>query len=335
MGRGQQLVMEVVYFHRKPRPDYNFSVENLFQQIREALPKSLTWRVVEMKYFSQGFFPRLFISIQAAFNQGDVNHITGDVNFIAIFLRKRHTVLTFLDIGLMNHPNWLARTLLRWFWIVLPVRRSAVITTISEATKLELLKYVRADPSKIKVVYVPISPRFIYVPKVFNKERPRILQMGTLHNKNVNRLVQALHGIPCTLDIVGEIKPDLQNELDNAGIHYIASKNISNEEVVLKYQSADIISFVSSYEGFGMPIVEANAVGRVVVTSNLLSMPEVAGNAAHLVDPFNVDSIRYGILKVIEDDAYREKLIANGFVNRKRFDVHEIARQYTMIYESL
>ena len=59
--------------------------------------------------------------------------------------------------------------------------------------------------------------------------------------------------------------------------------------------NTDILSFVSTYEGFGMPIVEANAIGRVVVTSNVLSMPEVAGNAAHLVDPFDVNSIREGI----------------------------------------
>ena len=202
--------MEVIFFHRKPRPNYNFSVENLFQQIREALPESLTWKVVEMKYFSQGFFPRLYITMQAAFNQGEVNHITGDVNFIAIFLSKRRTVLTFLDVGLLNHPNRFARIMLRWFWNVLPVRRSAVVTTISHATKLELLKYVKTDPSKIKVIYVPISPRFTFVPKVFNKEQPRILQMGTLHNKNVNRLVQALSGIRCTLDIVGEIEPWLK-----------------------------------------------------------------------------------------------------------------------------
>jgi glycosyltransferase involved in cell wall biosynthesis len=84
-----------------------------------------------------------------------------------------------------------------------------------------------------------------------------------------------------------------------------------------------------------MPIVEANAVGRVVVTSNLLSMPEVAGGAAHLVDPFDVSSIRSGILKVIEDDSYREALITKGFANRKRFDTRQIAQEYAEIYRLL
>jgi glycosyltransferase involved in cell wall biosynthesis len=173
------------------------------------------------------------------------------------------------------------------------------------------------------------------VPKTFNKQEPVILQIGTKPNKNVTRLVQALKGISCRLEIVGEVSESLRSELEACQVRYNDSKNLTNEQVLEKYQSCDILSFVSTYEGFGMPIVEANATGRVVVTSNILSMPEVAGDAAHLVDPFDVSSIRAGILKVIEDDHYREKLIANGFKNRQRFDVNEIAQQFTSVYHLL
>jgi glycosyltransferase involved in cell wall biosynthesis len=327
--------MKVVFFHRKPRPDFNFSVEILFAQIRKALPREVVWEVKELRYFSNGFFKRLYIALEAALNQRDVNHITGDINFIALFLRKHRTVLTVLDLGVMNHPSPLIRKVLQLFWVVLPVNRSAVITTISEATKRELLKYVKTDPDRIKVVYVPISDAFVASPKQFNKVEPTILQIGTKPNKNVHRLVKALTGIKCRLEIIGDVDETLERELKQANISYKASKNISSEEVLEKYKAADILSFVSTYEGFGMPIVEANAIGRVVVTSNILSMPEVAGNAAHLVDPYNITSIREGILKVIEDDAYRENLIANGYINRKRFDVVEIAGKYTEIYRQL
>ena len=78
--------MKVVFFHRKPRPNLNFSVENLYRQIRARLPEEVHWQVKELRYFSNGFFRRLAISLEAAFNQGDVNHVTGDINFIAIFL---------------------------------------------------------------------------------------------------------------------------------------------------------------------------------------------------------------------------------------------------------
>jgi glycosyltransferase involved in cell wall biosynthesis len=327
--------MKVVFFHRKPRPNVNFSVESLFEQIRKALPKEVQWEVKVLKYFSDGFFKRLYISFEAAFSQKGINHVTGDVNFIAIFLKKKRTVLTMLDVGLMKNPNPVARKVLQLFWIILPVKRSAIITTISQSTKDELLKYVSTDPNRIKVVYVPISKDFQHRPKQFNKTKPTILQIGTKPNKNVNRLAQALQGIPCKLEIIGVVNDALRIELEKAGVEYVSSQNLTNRQVIEKYEQADVISFVSTYEGFGMPIVEANAVGRVVVTSNILSMPEVAGDAAHLVDPFDVKSIRSGLLKVINDDQYRNTLIENGFTNQNRFDVDTIAKQFTDIYRAL
>ncbi|MFM7851415.1 MAG: glycosyltransferase, partial [Flammeovirgaceae bacterium] len=111
-------------------------------------------------------------------------------------------------------------------------------------------------------------------------------------NKNVQRLVRALKGISCVLDIVGEIDEELNNMLIENRVEFQQAQSLTESQILKKYESADIVSFVSTYEGFGMPIVEANTVGRVVVTSNILSMPEVAGNAARLVDPFDVGSIR-------------------------------------------
>jgi glycosyltransferase involved in cell wall biosynthesis len=326
--------MKVVFFYRK-RLKGNFSIENLFKQICDAFPDEVRWEKLELSFYSRGFLKRLLIGLEAMVNQKGINHVTGDINFISIFLRKKKTVLTIHDVGYMQHNNPVARFLLLWFWIKLPVKRSAVVTTVSEATKKELMKYVIVNPQKIKVVNVPVSPVFLHVPKVFNKSEPTILQVGTKENKNLLRLIGAIKGICCRLEIVGTIPHPIEIELRNNGINYSNSVDLSNEEIFIKYCSSDIVSFVSTYEGFGIPIIEGNAVGRVVVTSNILSMPEVAGNAAHLVDPFNVESIRKGILKVIDDDEYREKLIANGFINMKRFKVEAIAKEYQNIYESM
>ena len=84
-----------------------------------------------------------------------------------------------------------------------------------------------------------------------------------------------------------------------------------------------------------MPILEANAVGRPVVTSNISSMPEVAGNAACLVDPYDVSKIRDGIFRVIQDGTFRNTLINNGIKNVSRFDPLVIARQYFNLYKSI
>jgi glycosyltransferase involved in cell wall biosynthesis len=84
-----------------------------------------------------------------------------------------------------------------------------------------------------------------------------------------------------------------------------------------------------------MPIVEANATGRVVVTSNVASMPEIGANAAEFVDPFDVDSIKKGFLRVINDDLRRELLIKNGFENVKRFGQTKIANEYYDLYRTM
>lgn len=92
--------------------------------------------------------------------------------------------------------------------------------------------------------------------------------------------------------------------LDKYHINYRWEVNLKNEQVVQKYINCDMLLFVSTLEGFGLPIVEANAIERPVITSNFSSMPEIAGEAAHLVDPFDANSIRSGVIRIIEDDRY-------------------------------
>lgn len=326
--------MKVVLFYRK-RLKGNFSIENLFKQLCENFPEEIYWKKKEVSFKSTGFINRLLIGFEVMLNQGEINHITGDINFAAIFLRKSKTILTIHDIGFMSHSNPIARFILLWFWIKIPLLRSSYITTVSEATKKELLKYVSIDPLKIVVIHNPVSKLFKPLPKLFNTERPVILQVGTKHNKNIHRLIQAIEGISCHLKIVGALDKSILDELTARQVDFTSVTELSDNEIVAVYDQCDIVSFVSTYEGFGIPILEANTVGRVVVSSNLFSMPEVAGNAAHLVDPYSVTSIREGILKVRDEAGYRNNLIENGFANKERFKVEDIAMQYVEIYKTL
>lgn len=327
--------MKVIYFHRAKIPGVH-SIEDVFDQVRKAMHDSVVSSVKVLSYPSSGFLKRAYISLEAYFSQGKINHITGDIHFIALFLSKRRTVLTIHDIGFMNHPNPYARFLLKWFWIILPVQRSTAITVVSQATKEALQRYFKEDNRlKIHVIHNPISADFIKSERKFNDKEPVILQIGTKHNKNLSRLIEAISKIKCKLEVVGQLPKEILDKLRDYNIEFVMSKDLTREEMVNKYRQADIVSFVSIYEGFGLPIVEANAVGRVVVTSTISSMPEIAGNAAHLVDPFDVESIRNGFLKVINDAPYREGLILNGYENKKRFDVTNIATQYIDVYRSL
>jgi glycosyltransferase involved in cell wall biosynthesis len=327
--------MKVVFFQRKPRPNKNFSLEILFEQIRAHLPESIKPVKEIAHYYSEGFFKRLYISLEFIFKQGDVNHVTGDITFVTYFLKKRKTVLTILDLGLMNHPNPILRKILQIFWVQIPVKRAGYITTISAATKTELLKFVNVDEKKVRVLYIPVADLMEYKPKVFNTEKPTILQIGTKENKNLIRLAEALNGVNCKLSIVGVLTLGQKEALSQNNIEYSNVVNISNEELKQQYEQTDLLAFVSTYEGFGMPIVEAQIVGRPVITSNLLSMPEVAGGAAHLIDPYNVEDIRKGVLEIISDETYRNMLVEKGRVNAERFSVDTITAQYAEMYKQI
>ena len=95
----------------------------------------------------------------------------------------------------------------------------------------------------------------------------------------------------------------------------------------------DMVIFVSLIEGFGLPIIEAQATGRPVVTSNISAMPETAGDGACLVDPYNIKDIRKGVLKVINDTDYRNSLINHGIKNVNRFLPEVIAAYYLTLYK--
>jgi glycosyltransferase involved in cell wall biosynthesis len=327
--------IRVNFFQRKPRAVGNYSVEFIFKDVRRQLGGLIESEEIFSSYESSGLLKRIYNCIEAAAKQGKVNHITGDINYIGLFLNKRKTIQTVLDCVHLSSSTGIKHAILKLFWVTIPVKRAKYVTAISQSTKNEILKYVNCDPDKIKVVHVAISEKFSRRDKQFYAKNPRILQLGTAPNKNIPRLIEALEGIPCILDIVGRHDEVLEEALKKHSISYEYSWALSDEQILQKYIQADIVSLVSTYEGFGMPILEAQATGRPVITSNILSMPEVAGDAACIVDPYSIQSIREGFEKIIGDTAYRENLIEKGFENVKRFNPHDIAMQYFELYKSI
>jgi glycosyltransferase involved in cell wall biosynthesis len=335
MGRKNGKI-KVVFFNRKPLKMGNFSAEIYFKNVRENLEEPFlpVWR--EMPFYNSGFLKRLGNCIYCRFHQGDINHITGDIHYVAAFLKKRKTLLTVLDCGMMHQLTGLKHRIFKLFWYTIPNRKSRAFTAISNATKEDLVKFTGCDESKVSVVYVCVNSAFVKKPKEFNAKEPRILQIGTAFNKNLERLIEALRGISCQLVILGKVQAPVMSLLNDNQINYeIIDRRLSDEEVINEYNKCDILTFVSTLEGFGMPIVEANAVGRVVITGNVTSMPEVAGDAAHLVDPFSVSDIRSGFIKIINDENYRNELIVNGYRNSERFKIQSIAKAYMTIYRGM
>lgn len=328
------MTARIIHFMRKPRPNV-FSLERLHEDVRGAMPSDLAIDVWTCRHESKGLWPRLRDAWAARRAQGDVNHVTGDTHYLTFFLHRRHTVLTVADLVSLERLRGLKRWLLWLLWYWLPVKRSCSVVTISEYTRKALLKSVPCDPARVRVIHCPVSDEFQPQPHEWNAGCPRILQIGTKPNKNLERVIEALAGLSCRLIIVG---PMTQAQGAMLAAHRVEHENLvglSRAALVDEYAKADMLLFVSTYEGFGLPIVEANAVGRPVVTSNLSSMPEVAGAAACLVDPYQVTDIRAGVLKVMESAEYREQLVTAGYTNAKRFRAEVVAEQYAVLYREI
>ncbi|NOR80232.1 MAG: glycosyltransferase [Methyloprofundus sp.] len=326
--------MRVVHFQRKPGVRH-FSIERLFEDIRHSIAKDIEVDTCINKYLSTGFFNRVYDTCRAMRRQGDINHITGDVHFLSFLMQRSRTVLTIHDCVTLERLSGLRYWVYFFFWYWLPVRRSAVVTVISQSTKKELDKHLNTSRLSIEIIPNCVSTEFQPSAKPFNTHCPNILQIGTSENKNLLRITKALAGIPCTLVIVGELSENQRNSLQNNKINFINHIGIDREQLVKLYQQSDIVMFASLYEGFGLPILEANAIGRPVITSNIYSMPGVAGNAACYVNPYQVKEINTAVKRIINDSAYRTLLIENGFQNVENYRPEVIAEKYAQLYRKL
>lgn len=326
--------MRVVLFCRKPRPGQNFSIELIVEGLIAALAGQHTMEKAVSRFESNGVFRRIYNAVEAAFRQGDINHVTGDVNFLTLLMNPRRTVLTIHDCGRITGRLNLRKRAIRQLWFRAPSRRCAAITVVSHQVKAELLEHIDVEPSKVHVIPSFVPTRYVRSDRPFRADRPVILQVGTAANKNLLRLCEALVGVPCRLCIVGRLTAAQKQKLSECRIEYEQFEAVPTERMVSLYEQCDLVAFVSTFEGFGMPIVESNLVGRPVVTSRVTSMPEVAADAACLVDPYDVSSIRAGILRVIDDAPYRNGLVERGFVNAERFKPSVIAQQYEVLYRA-
>ena len=327
--------MKIVFYQSK---DEWLSINQLFIVVRKHLPPFINCSIVFFSYTGASVLNRLYDVLLGAFKRGNyINHVTGDFNYATYFMPKGKTILTIHDLYRLYiyPPGSLKAFVFKWSWLYIPFIKSTAVTAVSQTTKTEILKYIKCPPEKIRVIYNCISADFKPVHKIFNKIKPVLLQVGTRPNKNLERVVKAIAGLECKLNIIGEPSPTAIALMDDCKIDYSWQSNLSGEAVIQKYIDCDMVVFVSTFEGFGLPIIEANTTERVVVTSNISAMPEIAGDAACLVDPFDVTAIREGIIKVIEDDDYRQRLIEAGRKNKERFNAGLIASQYYKLYEEV
>ncbi len=322
--------------HHQRLPDHgHVSIERLFDGIRHEFGDEWQVRPSVSPFSSQGLLPRLQNLKAAGALEAAVHHIVGDVHYLALNLPGERLVLTIHDCAALERLKGWRRELLRQLWFVQPMRRAAVVTTISETTKEELKRWVGKLAEKVIVIPNCVRSEFQPFAKCFDEGYPVVLQVGTGWNKNLVSVARGLLGIPCRLEIVGQLDDFQHAALQASHLDYHELGRISDEELLEAYRRCDLVVFASHYEGFGLPILEAQAIGRPVVTSNLSSMPEAAGKGALLVDPADPQAIHRAVKNIIDDCSLREGLIRDGFENVARFRPEAVARRYEAVYSQL
>lgn len=264
--------------------------------------------------------------------KADINHITGDIHWLAIFLNPTHTILTIHDLVGYHKYHGIVKFIYFAFWIYLPIRRVKYITVISEKTKKEITNLLPWAEKKITVIPNCVTIESYQKASILGNEIPKILTIGTLPNKNLERVIEATEGLSVELNIVGKLTQNQEQLLRNKNILYKNYYNIPEEQLVSLYRNADILCFPSTYEGFGLPILEGQANDCAVITSDLYPMKEVAADGAILIDPYNANAIKKAILTIIENKELTQKLIDKGRENVKKYTVENIVNQYQNLY---
>jgi glycosyltransferase involved in cell wall biosynthesis len=323
--------MKVILFKR-PFRNGNFTFENLYSSIYDALINRIEVDLVSIPD-SKNMIKLLFFIKK---RKKDINHITGDIHYISFFLPSHRTILTIHDIGhyifKLKNPK---KIIYKYFWIILPLKKVKHIHAISEFTKSELVKYAKIDPNKIKVIHNPLNPVFKFSEKKSNSKF-QILQIGSGHNKNVEKLVYAVVGLDVKIVFINNaLSEHILDILNFYKIDYVKKENLSINQLINEYIEADILYFASIYEGFGMPIIESQAVGRPVITSKIASMPEIAGDAAIFVDPNSILEIRSSIIKLMNDKNFYYELVKKGLRNITRFEMSKIIDEYIDFYKQV
>lgn len=329
------MLMNVAYCYRKKNT--SFSIERVFDEIRAAMPPA----ILQSEFFClHGDYKNPLTYWQnisdAKKVEADVFHITGAIHYLAYAFPKARTLVTVHDLDLyLREKNSLRRFFIDRLFFSGPLKRVSKIVAISEFTKSQIISNMGIHENKITVIGDPAPSGFLPVPKTFNAAEPRILCFCHMHTKNFERHIRALAGVPCHLRVIGKIAPEFKSLLESEKISYSNAFDLSSGQIIEEYVQCDMLLFASTYEGFGVPVLEAQLTGRPVVTSHAASLADVARDTAAIADPLDITSIRRAVQAVIDSPNLRDELIARGFENVKRFSPRVISEKYCEIYSEM
>jgi glycosyltransferase involved in cell wall biosynthesis len=262
--------------------------------------------------------------------------------------KKVFRILTVHDLRTLTiGDRWAAQNVGHYRKVLSAVNLCVVV---SECTKRDLMEHFAMPEKKIRVVYLGADKRYKPAPpdqveairKKFRLKGPYFLSVGSVPRKNIDGIIKGFAGCRVKKDyqlvLNGKIDVDKYTRLaEGLGVkdQTVFVKNVSDEDLVALYSGCHCFVFPSLYEGFGLPIVEAMNCGAPVITSNISSCPEVAGDAALLVDPYKIPEISSAMDRMAEDQWLRKTCITKGFERAKLFIWDKFAGQMKTIYSGI
>jgi len=299
----------------------------------------------------------IFFPIEFLHGRFDVIHITLHPYSVLNIFGKQ--IVTVHDLCHLINSKWFHPVESYPFKIVITktVQRVDRIIAVSESTKRDLIEYLGVKSEKVEVIYEGVDEIFRVVEdrekieevkRRYGISKRYILTVGTIEpKKNHIRLLNVFKRIrekreDYQLVICGKYGWKTERFLERlSGLpdfirkDIIITEYVRYEDLPLLYNGCDIFIYPSLYEGFGLPIVEAMRCGVPVITSNISSMPEVAGDGAILVNPEDEEEIGNAIIRLIEDRELREELKKKGLERSKMFSWEKTAIETLKVYKEL
>ena len=316
-----------------------------------------------------GLYPlweQVLLPARAACDRLDVLHSPANTAPLCLPRRTRlvvtiHDVMYLLPRAQVPLPRTLYQRLGRQYrrWVVPRVaRRAGRIISDSACSKTDTLQRIAVRPEGISVIYLSPSPRFRRLTEQERSEslaaipgvepgRPTIVHLGASDpRKNTERVLHAFAALKARASgehqlVVAGLSPAAQIAFAKVA-DALAVRNdvrllgfVAEDELVSLYNMAEMVVYPSLYEGFGLPVLEAMACGAPVITSNSSSIPEIAGDAALLVDPTDGEALAQAMIRLAGDEPLRRSLIARGTTQIAKFSWQRAARETLAVYEEV
>lgn len=341
-------VIQALKKYPVPGLEYVLYSKKFLRDGLEELPEG--WDATILRWPVKRFWNQLRLSQELMKNKVDL--FFQPTHTLPLY-KPRRSVTTLHDVGFERLPKLYGRSELRYhrYSAKLAIKRANRILTVSEFSKREIMDVYKVPEDRITVTHLGYDASR-YHPNISDQDknavlakyrlsRPYFMYIGRLEEKkNIVNLIHAFSifkgwrgvGDPIKLLLVGapglgfeRIKKEIADR--NMEEHVVMPGYVPEEEIPALMSAADALTFTSYYEGFGIPIIQAQACGTPVITSNVASMPEVGGDAALYASPGAPEQIAETMKAFTSEATLRERLRSAGFENIKRFSWNETARK--------